>query len=59
MITTEAGIYHHWLKDIYITLGNDEEGIWSIKVYLNPLVSFIWIGVFIMVFSGFVSIYKR
>ena len=59
MITTEAGIYHDWLKDIYITLGNEEDGIWSIKVYLNPLVSFIWIGVFIMVFSGFVSIFKK
>ena len=59
MITTEAGIYHDWLKDIYITLGNEEEGIWSIKVYLNPLVSFIWIGVLIMVFSGFVSIFKK
>ena len=59
MITTEAGIYHDWLKDIYITLGNEEDGIWSIKVYLNPLVSFIWIGVFIMVFSGFISIFKK
>ncbi len=59
MITTEAGIYHDWLKDIYITLGNEEDGIWSIKIYLNPLVSFIWIGVFIMVFSGLVSIFKK
>ena len=59
MITTEAGIYHDLLKDIYITLGNEENGIWSIKVYLNPLVSFIWIGVFIMVFSGFIAIFKK
>ena len=59
MITTEAGIYHDWLKDIYITLGNEEDSIWSIKVYLNPLVSFIWIGVFVMVFSGFISIFKK
>ncbi len=59
MITTEAGIYHDWLKDIYITLGNEENNIWSIKVYLNPLVSFIWIGVFIMVFSGFVAVFKK
>ena len=59
MITTEAGIYHDWLKDVYITLGSEEDGIWSIKVYLNPLVSFIWIGVFIMVFSGFVAIFKK
>ena len=59
MITTEAGIYHDWLKDIYIILGNEQDGIWSIKVYLNPLVSFIWIGVFIMIFSGFIAIFKK
>ena len=59
MITTEAGIYHDWLKDIYIILGNEQNGIWSVKVYLNPLVSFIWIGVFIMIFSGFIAIFKK
>ena len=59
MITTEAGIYHDWLKDIYIILGNEQDGIWSIKVYLNPLVSLIWIGVFIMIFSGFIAIFKK
>ena len=59
MITTEAGIYHDWLKDIYIILGNEQDGIWSVKVYLNPLVSFIWIGVFIMIFSGFIAIFKK
>ena len=59
MITTEAGIYHDWLKDIYIILGNEQGGIWNVKVYLNPLVSFIWIGVFIMIFSGFIAIFKK
>ncbi len=59
MITTEAGIYHDWFQDIYIILGNEKDGIWSIKVYLNPLVSFIWIGVFIMIFSGFIAIFKK
>ena len=59
MITTEAGIYHDWLKDVYITLGSEDDGIWSIKVYLNPLVGFIWIGVFIMVFSGLVAVFKK
>ena len=59
MITTEAGIYHDWLKDIYITLGNEEDSTWSIKIYLNPLVSFIWIGVCIMIFSGFIAIFKK
>jgi len=59
IITTEAGIYNDWLKDIYITLGNEEDSTWSIKIYLNPLVSFIWIGVLIMIFSGFIAIFKN
>ena len=59
MITTEAGIYHDWLKDIYITLGSEEDSTWNIKIYLNPLVSFIWIGVCIMIFSGFIAIFKK
>ncbi len=59
MITTEAGIYHDWLKDIYITLGAEENNIWNVKVYLNPLVSFIWMGVLIMTFSGLIAIFKK
>tara|TARA_Y100001970_G_C14248891_1_gene870317 strand:+ start:2738 stop:4603 length:1866 start_codon:yes stop_codon:yes gene_type:complete len=59
MITTEAGIYHDWLKDIYITLGVEENNIWNVKIYLNPLVSFIWMGVFIMIFSGLIAIFKK
>ncbi|MBD1147388.1 heme lyase CcmF/NrfE family subunit [Pelagibacterales bacterium SAG-MED31] len=59
MITTEAGIYHDWLKDFYITLGSEDNNIWSISVYINPLVSFIWIGVFIMIFSGVIAIFKK
>ncbi len=59
MITTEAGIYHDWFKDIYIVLGNENNNTWFIKVYVNPLVSFIWAGVFIMIFSTIVAILKK
>tara|TARA_B100001250_G_C19717110_1_gene752011 strand:+ start:195 stop:1004 length:810 start_codon:yes stop_codon:yes gene_type:complete len=58
-ITTEAGIYHEWFKDIYIVLGNKNNNAWFVKIYINPLVSFIWIGVFIMVFSGIIGIFKK
>ena len=59
MITTEAGIYHDWLKDIYIILGNEDKDIWYIKVFINPLVSLIWFGVIIMMFSGLIAILKK
>jgi len=59
MITTEAGIYHDWFKDIYITLGSENNNIWFIRVLINPLVSFIWLGVIIMVFSSAIAVIKK
>ena len=59
MITTEAGIYHDWFKDIYITLGSENNNIWFIRVLINPLVSFIWFGVIIMVFSSIIAVVKK
>ena len=59
IITTEAGIYHDWFQDFYIVLGEEKNNKWSIKIYQNPLVSYIWVGVFIMIFSGIVGIFKR
>tara|TARA_B100000029_G_scaffold383086_1_gene378503 strand:+ start:123 stop:1988 length:1866 start_codon:yes stop_codon:yes gene_type:complete len=59
IITTEAGIYHDWFKDIYIILGSESNNLWFVKVYINPLVSFIWIGVCIMIFSGIIAVIKK
>jgi len=59
MITTEAGIYHDWFQDFYLVLGDEKNNKWSITIYHNPLVSFIWIGVIIMIFSGMVGILKK
>jgi len=58
-ITTEAGIFHDWLRDIYIILGNEDNNEWFIKIYNNPLVSFIWLGVLIMIYSGIIGIIKK
>ena len=40
-------------------LGNENNNIWFIKVFINPLVSFIWIGVFIMIFSSMIAVLKK
>ena len=58
MITTEAGIYRHWLKIFILFLGNENNDKWNIKIYHNPLVNFIWIGVILMIFSGLLGIRK-
>ena len=54
----KAGIYHNWFQDFYVIIGNEKDKIWSVKIYQNPLVSLIWIGVIIMVLSGFLGIRK-
>ena len=59
MITTEAGIYHHWVQDFYIVLGNQKDNKWDIKIYQNPLINFIWLGVIIMILSGLIGIRKK
>ena len=59
MITTEAGIYRHWFQDFYIVLGDENNEKWSVKIYQNPLVNLIWLGVILMILSGFIGIRKR
>jgi len=59
IITTEAGIYHHWFQDFYIVLGNQKGNKWDVKIYQNPLVNFIWLGVILMIFSGIMGIRKK
>ena len=59
LITTEAGIYHHIFKDIYIVLGEQNNNEWSVKIYQNPLINLIWLGAIIMVFSGLLGLAKR
>ena len=59
IITTEAGIYHDWFQDFYIVLGNQKDNRWDVKIYQNPLVSFIWIGLIIMFLCGLIGIRKK
>ena len=59
MITSEAGILHQWNKDIYFILGDQKNNEWFVKVLINPFVSFIWLGVIIMMCSGLMAISKR
>ena len=58
-ITTEAAIYHGLFQDFYIVLGKENNGKWDVKIYQNPLVSFIWIGIFIMIISGLIGVSKK
>ena len=59
MITSEAGILHQWDKDIYFILGDQKNNEWFVKVLINPFVSFIWLGVIIMMYSGLIAVSRR
>ncbi len=59
MITSEAGILHQWNKDIYFILGDQKNNEWFVKVLINPFVSFIWLGVIIMVYAGLIAVSRR
>ena len=60
MPTTEAGIHPSWRGDLYTVLADEQkEGGYSIRVYFNPLVRFIWIGAVIMFIGGGISLADR
>jgi len=59
MITTEVGIYHNWFQDFYIVVGKEYDNKWDVKIYKNPLINFIWIGVLLMIISGIVGVIKK
>ncbi|MBF0285551.1 MAG: heme lyase CcmF/NrfE family subunit [Magnetococcales bacterium] len=43
--TTEAAIHTGWREDLYVVMGDEvTEGSWNLRLYRNPLVSWIWWG---------------
>jgi cytochrome c-type biogenesis protein CcmF len=66
-ITTEAAIRTTLLADLYVVLGDRQDpgtgGAakpgWTVRIYHNPLVPWIWIGAVIMVLGGLVSLTDR
>ncbi len=58
--TSEAGIYPTMGGDLYAVLGDTlQNGAYSVRLYFNPLVRFIWIGALIMFFGGLMSLTDR
>jgi len=60
MPTTEAGIHTTGLADLYVVLGDpDGAGGWTVRIFHEPLVPWIWAGVLMMVLGGIVSLSDR
>jgi len=57
IFTSEVSIHTNLFRDLYIVLGegNLNDG-WTVKIYYNPLVIWIWIGALIIFIGGLLSI---
>ena len=60
METTEAAIRPSPLADLYAVVGEgDAARGWAVRLYWKPLVSWIWLGAFVMMFGGLLSLSDR
>lgn len=58
--TTEAGIHTTLGRDLYFVLGDPAgDGAWTVRLYHNPLVVWIWGGAVLMALGGLLSLSDR
>ncbi len=58
--TTEAAIHTTWLADLYAVIGDgNRQSGWTVRLYHNPLVPWIWVGAVVMTLGGLVSLTDR
>jgi cytochrome c-type biogenesis protein CcmF len=57
---TEAAIAPSLLRDLYVSLGEQVEGgAWIVRLYVKPMVDWIWGGCLLMAFGGFLALTDR
>ncbi len=60
MATTEAAIRQGVADDIYLVIGDPQEGGgWAVRSYIKPFANWLWGGVLIMALGGFLSLSDR
>ncbi len=60
MPTTEAAIDIGFLRDVYVVIGDPQEGGgWAVRTYHKPLANWIWGGAILMALGGFLSLSDR
>lgn len=60
MPTTEAGIDYGLTRDIYLVIGDPQEGGgYAVRGYLKPFATCIWLGVILMSLGGVISLTDR
>ncbi|QPM89852.1 heme lyase CcmF/NrfE family subunit [Pseudooceanicola algae] len=60
MPTTEAAIDNGFLRDIYVVIGDPQQGGgWAMRSYYKPLANWIWGGAMLMALGGGLSLSDR
>ena len=60
MPTTEAAIDNGVFRDLYVVIGDPQEGGgWAVRTYIKPFANWIWAGAIIMSLGGIVSLTDR
>jgi cytochrome c-type biogenesis protein CcmF len=60
--TSEVALRMHWLEDLYIVLAGvhgDDSGSVALKVFINPLQVWLWVGVLIMTMGTLAALSPR
>ena len=56
----KTGILVNWWGDLYLALGTPlPDNSWSVRLYYKPLVRFIWLGGFMLLIGGLLSLLQK
>ncbi|WP_296202435.1 heme lyase CcmF/NrfE family subunit [Psychrobacter sp. UBA3962] len=64
MPMTEAGIQTTFFRDLYVALGepideNDSNGNWAVRIYVKPMIAWLWTGAIVMALGALISMLDR
>jgi cytochrome c-type biogenesis protein CcmF len=60
MPTTEAAIDYGFFRDVYLALGDPQEGGgWALRTYIKPFANWLWAGCILMALGGLLSLTDR
>jgi len=60
MPTTEAAIDYGFLRDIYLVIGDPQDGGgWAVRSYVEPFANWLWAGCLLMALGGTLSLSDR
>ena len=57
--TTDTAIQTNGWRDLYTVLGSERDGQAVLRLYVNPLAPWIWLGALVMAFGGSLSLVGR